>query len=236
MSSTTNKGNHLPTKEELIERINQIDNPSELLRLRVFFDNENIDEDQTKEGVDEYSKMIDEVLAIYKQKDEPLTIRQNLAAISKLQIFENRFAPLMFWFSIVMLMLMGFIIMFSFSEEARLLVTPLVLWDMTALYGVLMVIPLSELFYVIYLKNKEHLKVSIYQLIFRVIAIPLMPLRMGARRLSDNDWLWIPFWGWSKCNDVLLEELKRKFSMPMIGIALLIIPILFIDLNKTVGE
>jgi voltage-gated potassium channel len=69
-----------------------------------------------------------------------------------------------------------------------------------------------------------------------MVAIPLMPLRMGARRLSDNDWVWIPFWRWSKCNDVLLEELKRKFSMPMIGIALLIIPILFIDLNKTVGE
>lgn len=236
MSSDTNKTNHLPTKEELIERINQIDNPSELLRLRVFFDDEDIDEEQTKEGVDEYSKMIDEVLAIYKQKDEPLTIHQNLAAISKLQIFENRFAPLMFWFSIVMLMLMGFIIMFSFSEEARLLVTPSVLWDMTALYGILMVVPLFELLYVIHLKNKEHLKVSIYQLIFRTVAIPLMPLRMGARRLSDNDWLWIPFWKWSKCNDILLEELKRKFSMPMIGIALLIIPILFIDLNKTVGE
>jgi voltage-gated potassium channel len=236
MSSNTNKTNHLPTKEDLIERINQIDNPSELLRLCVFFDNENIDEEEINEGVDEYSKMIDEVLAIYKQKDEPLLIRQELPSISKLQAFENRFAPLMFWFSIVMLMLMGFIIMFSFSEEARFLVTPLVLWQMTILYGILMVVPLLEFLYVIHLKNKEHLKVSIYQLTFRAVTIPLMPLRMGARRLSDNDWLWIPFWKWSKCNDVLLDELKRKFSLPMIGIALLIIPILFIDLNKTLGE
>ncbi|WP_338815336.1 hypothetical protein V9L05_09830 [Bernardetia sp. Wsw4-3y2] len=236
MSLNTNKANHLPTKEELIERINAIDNPSELLRLRVFFDDENINEQETQEGVDEYSKMIDEVLAIYKQKDEPLLIRQELPAISKLQIFENRFAPLMFWFSILMLMLMGFIIMFSFSPQARELVTPWVLWQMTILYGILMVVPLAELLYVIHLKNKEGLKVSINQLIFRAIAIPLMPLRMGARRLSDNDWLWIPFWRWSKCNDILLEELKTKFSMPMIGIALLIIPILFIDLNKTVGE
>lgn len=236
MPLNTNKANHLPTKEELIERINAIDNPSELLRLRVFFDDENINEQETQEGVDEYSKMIDEVLAIYKQKDEPLLIRQELPVISKLQIFENRFAPLMFWFSILMLMLMGFIIMFSFSPQARELVTPWVLWQMTILYGILMVVPLAELFYVIHLKNKEGLKVSINQLIFRAIAIPLMPLRMGARRLSDNDWLWIPFWRWSKCNDILLEELKTKFSMPMIGIALLIIPILFIDLNKTVGE
>ncbi|WP_338793418.1 hypothetical protein [Bernardetia sp. MNP-M8] len=236
MSLNTNKANHLPTKEELIERINAIDNPSELLRLRVFFDDENINEQETQEGVDEYSKMIDEVLAIYKQKDEPLLIRQELPSISKLQIFENRFAPLMFWFSILMLMLMGFIIMFSFSPQARELVTPWVLWQMTILYGILMVVPLAELLYVIHLKNKEGLKVSINQLVFRTIAIPLMPLRMGARRLSDNDWLWIPFWKWSKCNDILLEELKTKFSMPMIGIALLIIPILFIDLNKTVGE
>lgn len=236
MSVDTTKINKLPTKEDLIERINQIDNPSELLRLRVLLDNEDIGEEETQEGVDEYSKMIDEVLAIYKQKDEPLLIRQELPAISKLQIFENRFAPLMFWFSIVMLMLMGFIIMFSFSAEARFLVTPLVLWQMTILYGILMIVPLSELIYVIHLKNKEHLKVSINQLIFRAVSIPLMPLRMGARRLSDNDLLWIPFWKWSKCNDVLLEELKRKFSLPMIGIALLIIPILFIDLNKTVGD
>ncbi len=236
MSSTTNKTHHLPTKEELIERINQIDNPSELLRLRVFFDNEVINEEEIQEGVDEYSKMIDEILSIYKQKDEPLLVRQELSAISQLQIFENRFAPLMFWFSILMLMLMGFIIMFSFTEKARLLVTPSVLWQMTALYGILMIVPLSEFLYIIHLKNKEHLKVSIYQLIFRIVAIPLMPLRMGARRLSSDEWLWIPFWNWTKCNDILLEELKRKFSMPMIGIALLIIPILFIDLNKTVGD
>ncbi|PIY08283.1 MAG: hypothetical protein COZ18_13080 [Flexibacter sp. CG_4_10_14_3_um_filter_32_15] len=235
-NTPTRKTNNLPTKEELIERINAIDNPSELLRLHVFFDNEVINEEEIQEGVDEYSKMIDEVLAIYKQKDEPLLVSQELPTISKLQAFENRFAPLMFWFSIVMLMLMGFIIMFSFSSEARLLVTPLVLWQMTILYGILMVVPLAELVYIFYLKSKEGLKVSTNQLIFRVVAIPLMPLRMGARRLSDNDWLWIPFWRWSKCNDVLLEELKRKFSMPMIGIALLIIPILFIDLNKTVGE
>ncbi len=236
MSVDTTKINKLPTKEDLIERINQIDNPSELLRLRVFFDNETINEEETQEGVDEYSKMIDEVLAIYKQKDEPLLIRQELPAISKLQIFENRFAPIMFWFSIVMLMLMGFIIMFSFSEEARFLVTPLLLWQMTVVYGILMIIPLVELIYVFHLKNRAGVKVSMNQLIFRTVSIPLMPLRMGARRLSDNDWLWIPFWNWTKCNDVLLEELKRKFSLPMIGIALLIIPILFIDLNKTVGD
>lgn len=236
MASNSVKENKLPTKEELIERINQIDNPSELLRLRVLFDNEKIDEEETQEGVDEYSKMIDEILAIYKQKDEPLLVRQELPVISKLQRFENRFAPLMFWFSILMLMLMGFIIMFSFSPQSRALVTPLVLWQSTLIYGGLMTIPLVELIYVIYLKNKEGLKVSTKQLIFRAVAIPLMPLRMGARRLSDSEWLWIPFWRWSKCNDILLEELKRKFSMPMIGIALLIIPILFIDLNKTVGE
>ncbi|AFM04952.1 hypothetical protein Fleli_2589 [Bernardetia litoralis DSM 6794] len=236
MSVDINQNNHLPTKEELIKRINDIDNPSELLRLKVFFDDDVINEEETEEGVDEYSKMIDEVLAIYKQKDEPLLIRQELPAISKLQLFENRFAPIMFWFSIVMLMLMGFIIMFSFSAEARLLVTPLVLWQMTVLYGILMIVPLAELLYIIHLKNRAGIKVSMNQLIFRAISIPLMPLRMGARRLSDNDWLWIPFWHWSKCNDILLEELKTKFSMPMIGIALLIIPILFIDLNKTVGE
>ena len=236
LDTTIKKSNRLPTKEELIEKINAIDNPSELLRLRIFFEGDTNDNQEIEEGQDEYSKMIDEVLAIYKQKDEPLLIRRELLAISKLQIFENRFAPLMFWFSILMLMLMGFIIMFSFSSEARFLVTPLVLWQMTVLYGILMIVPLSELLYIVYLKNKEKLKVSTNQLIFRTVAIPLMPLRMGARRLSDNDWLWIPFWKWSKCNDILLEELKRKFSLPMIGIALLIIPILFIDLNKTVGE
>ncbi|WP_291726284.1 hypothetical protein [Bernardetia sp.] len=236
MATNSVKEHKLPTKEELIERINQIDNPSELLRLRVFFDNEEINEEETQEGVDEYSKMIDEILSIYKQKDEPLLVRQELPSISKLQQFENRFAPIMFWFSILMLMLMGFIIMFSFSPQSRALVTPFVLWQSTLIYGILMTIPLAELIYVIYLKNKEGLKVSNAQLIFRAVAIPLMPLRMGARRLSDSEWLWIPFWKWSKCNDILLEELKRKFSMPMIGIALLIIPILFIDLNKTVGE
>lgn len=167
-TTSTNQDAHLPTKEELIERINAIDTPSELLRLRVFFDTDatTAGKNQIEEGQDEYSKMIDEVLAIYKQKDEPLLIKQELPNLSKLQIFENRFAPIMFWFSIVMLMLMGFIIMFSFSSEARELVTPLLLWQMTVLYVVLMVVPLAELLYIIHLKKGEGIKVSTNQIIF----------------------------------------------------------------------
>jgi hypothetical protein len=58
----------------------------------------------------------------------------------------------------------------------------------------------------------------------------LMPsLRMCARSPEMGDRLWLPGLGWRKANKRLRKRLERRFSVPMIAIALMIMPVLIIE-------
>lgn len=52
------------------------------------------------------------------------------------------------------------------------------------------------------------------------------PLRMCARHRGSSDRIWLPTLGWQIADQYLVRRLERAFSMPMIGIALLILPVL----------
>lgn len=53
------------------------------------------------------------------------------------------------------------------------------------------------------------------------------PLRIGARRRTqETDQIWLPGYGWMAVNRDLRRELERAFSIPIIWIALLILPVL----------
>lgn len=53
------------------------------------------------------------------------------------------------------------------------------------------------------------------------------PLRIGARRRTqETDQIWLPRYGWMSVNRELRRELERAFSVPIIWIALLILPVL----------
>ncbi|MEO8268514.1 MAG: potassium channel protein [Aureliella sp.] len=52
------------------------------------------------------------------------------------------------------------------------------------------------------------------------------PLRMCARHRGSRDRIWLPWWGWQIADHHLIHRLERAFSLPMIGIALLILPVL----------
>ncbi|RMD69805.1 MAG: hypothetical protein D6819_05975 [Gammaproteobacteria bacterium] len=54
----------------------------------------------------------------------------------------------------------------------------------------------------------------------------LPPLRLGARRFTDPGAIWLPGLGWQRVNHALYVRLERAFSLPMIFIALLILPVL----------
>ncbi|WP_417739345.1 potassium channel protein [Rosistilla oblonga] len=55
-------------------------------------------------------------------------------------------------------------------------------------------------------------------------------LRMCAQSLEMGNRLWLPGWGWRRADDRLRRRLERTFSMPMIWIALMILPVLVIEL------
>lgn len=52
------------------------------------------------------------------------------------------------------------------------------------------------------------------------------PLRMCARHRGSRDRIWLPRLGWQIADHHLIRRLERAFSLPMIGIALLILPVL----------
>jgi voltage-gated potassium channel len=55
------------------------------------------------------------------------------------------------------------------------------------------------------------------------------PLRLGARDACTGQRVWLPGWGWSVVNRDLQEHMEQKLNVPMILIALCVIPLLALD-------
>ena len=52
------------------------------------------------------------------------------------------------------------------------------------------------------------------------------PLRLGARDHETGRWMWLPVWGWSEVGRPLRERLERVLNIPMIVIALAVLPLI----------
>lgn len=57
----------------------------------------------------------------------------------------------------------------------------------------------------------------------------LPPLRLARRDMQSGTRLWLPILGWRHIDDDLHEELERDLSVPMIFVAIMILPLLAID-------
>lgn len=55
------------------------------------------------------------------------------------------------------------------------------------------------------------------------------PLKLGACWPEMSGALWLPKWGWQLPDDQLRNRLKHFFSVPMIGIAVLILPVIGVE-------
>ena len=64
-----------------------------------------------------------------------------------------------------------------------------------------------------------------------LIACLCPPLRMCTRHYDMDGKLWLPSFGWQNVNNDLRERLERLFSVPMIFIALTILPVLLVDVG-----
>jgi hypothetical protein len=55
------------------------------------------------------------------------------------------------------------------------------------------------------------------------------PLRMGSRAYADATRMWLPRWGWCTVDRHLRRRLERFFSIPMMVIAFLVLPVLALE-------
>jgi len=73
--------------------------------------------------------------------------------------------------------------------------------------------------------NRETRSFHFFSLLFAICP----SLRMCARSLQMGKRIWLPSLGWRKADARMRRRLERRFSMPMIGIALLIMPVLIVE-------
>lgn len=57
----------------------------------------------------------------------------------------------------------------------------------------------------------------------------LPPLRLARRDTEDGSRMWLPILGWRQIDEDLHEEVERDLSVPMIIVAVMILPLLAID-------
>lgn len=210
-------------KGKLLKRIEDITDTVLLRRITHILDGD-------EEEKDEYEQIIEQVL-ITEEEDELLAHKLPPFADSPLVKLENLTAGIMFWFSLATLCLLGVIIMLMTSVEVNELITPSALRGLKNTYAFLMLVPVIELLIILFFMLRFGRPESVYfgDLLLRIITIPIIPLRMMMPRLTASEWIWLPFLGWGKKNHALFNKLRHDFSVPMIIIALLIIPIALID-------
>ncbi len=92
------------------------------------------------------------------------------------------------------------------------------------LYGILAIYPIYPLEALLYLiKRNGHLRQHIF--------FCLLPVtRLGARDHITGRHVWLPIWSWQAAHRDLGLRLTKVFSVPMILIALLVLPVVLIEL------
>ena len=71
------------------------------------------------------------------------------------------------------------------------------------------------------------------RLSWRILVLALIvsapPLRMGRRGYADATKMWLPVWGWCTVDRHMRKRLERFFSVPMMAIAFLVLPVLALE-------
>jgi len=210
------------TKEDIIRRLQELDNPLVLSRL-----NSVLTEATTLQRVRDIPAM---QKMIHEEENEDLEIRnhQDVKGESPLSRYDARVAPFAFYFGIISLLLIGAVVTALTEEDLSPFFQDLLPWliGITGFFHLLNAIDVGILF----LKRKRGSdKMHHEERNRRLLSLLFPPLRIGSRNITSAQYIWIPFWHWCKVNEGLFRDLKKSFVLPMIGIALLIVPVLLIE-------
>lgn len=142
--------------------------------------------------------------------------------------YDSFIRPLFFFLSLLMLILAAAILNTISHDPENLGV--IIFQDIVVrIYLIGWLLYLLDFFILLYLARKTKNKLATSEFIFRSLALIFPPLRLASRHIQKVELTWLPFNGWCKSNEGLQKHLKHRFSIPMIVIALLIIPVLLIE-------
>ncbi|MEX0882232.1 MAG: hypothetical protein WDZ72_02045, partial [Cyclobacteriaceae bacterium] len=142
--------------------------------------------------------------------------------------YDHLATPILYMISLIMLLIISAIINnFSISETGFQL-NPFLI-KLGYFYWVIWLLYVLDFLAILILAKKSKTQMASSSFIIRCLGLLFPPIRLGTRHLLKPDFIWIPFYHWAKCNEGLLNHIKQKFSIPMIIIALLIIPVILIE-------
>jgi len=211
------------SKSRIIEAVQACDNPYLLLQMEKLLKRDNM-LDPIAHMVEEFPVLLDEE----PPRDKIIQTHLSAPDHNKLSRYDSIATPIFFFLGLIMLMLAAAILNAISQADVNLNVA-IFQGTVVRLYLIGWVIYLGDFIMLLVLARQTHRKLATGEFIFRVAALLFPPLRMASRHIQRVELIWIPFYGWSLSNEGLLKLIKRKFSIPMIVIALLIIPALLIE-------
>lgn len=210
-------------KAQLKEAIDACENPYILLQVEKLL-RRNTLLDPIIQMADTYPVLLEEE----PPRDKIIKTHLSPPDNNRLSRYDSIATPIFFFLGLLMLMLAAAI--FNAISQADVNLNVAIFQDtVVRLYLFGWLIYLLDFLALIYLARQTNRKLATGEFIFRVMALLFPPLRMTSRHIQQVDLVWIPFYGWAFSNEGLLKLIKRKFSVPMIIIALLIIPVLLIE-------
>lgn len=89
--------------------------------------------------------------------------------------------------------------------------------------------PLFWLEYLVSFWNGDRSRVKTSVGYLRLLACVVPPVRLTVRSAVHQGQVWLPWIGWQNPGKALLIKLERAFGLPMLAIAMLILPVLLIE-------
>lgn len=209
-------------KNQIIRKIENIQHPFVLKKIEKII-----------EEADIYQKLLQhqivkEVLMAEEAEDHSIKTHVGLPYDSTLARYDAKSARPMFYLSALSLIIIAALVT-AITEEtlssAFNKLVPVLAWTL----GVLYLFFVADFLITLYLKAHFSQEVNRQEFIFRSLVLIFPPFRIGSRNLLSGRYIWLPFWHWSLVTEGLFTELKKRFVLPMILIALLIVPVLVIE-------
>lgn len=172
----------------------------------------------------EYPILLEKGIPVDKQLKTHLTSPKN----GLLSHYDTWIRPFIFFLSLLMLIL-GAVILNTLSHNPENFGMVIFQDLVVRIYLIIWLFFLFDYLLLLYLARKIKKKIPISEFIFRSFALLFPPLRLASRHIEKIELTWLPFYGWCKCNEGLQKQIRRQFSIPMIVIAFLIIPVLLIE-------
>lgn len=210
-------------KERIIQQIQGLQDNRIILKVQHAIS------DITQAPVVPLGSLIDDILIQRTEENTPLQTRVTLAPPqTRIEKLEQRFSPAFFVLSLITLIVFGFILTLVTGND-RFLPSLFLSSTLYYTYYFLWSIFVLEYFILVYFTIRYKEQVKRKQLLLRFLGVVFPPFRLGMSSLVHPQMIWLPFWKWSRINISLSEKVKEILTIPMIIIAILIIPVLLVD-------